>query len=86
MEEPEHSAPQAGFLLRLLQRPIWLVGLIVDAAGYVAQAAALGVGKLVVVQPLLVSSVIFALPLGVWLTHQRVGRREIGGAWRWSPV
>ena len=80
MEEPEASALRAGFLLRLLRRPIWLVGLIVDAAGYVAQAAALGLGKLVVVQPLLVSSVIFALPLGVWLTHQRVGRREIGGA------
>jgi len=80
MEEPDASALKVGFLLRLLRRPIWLVGVIVDAAGYVAQAAALGLGKLVVVQPLLVSSVVFALPLGVWLTHQRVGRREIGGA------
>ena len=45
MEEPEASALRADFLLRLLRRPIWLVGLIVDAAGYVAQAAALGLGS-----------------------------------------
>jgi drug/metabolite transporter (DMT)-like permease len=80
MEEPEDSALDAGFLIRLLRRPVWLAGLVADGLGYVAQAAALGVGKLVVVQPLLVSSVVFALPLGVWLTHQRVGRREIAGA------
>lgn len=80
MEEPEASALRAGFLLRLLKRPIWLAGLVIDALGYVAQAAALGLGKLVVVQPLMVSSVVFALPLGVWLTHQRVGKREIAGA------
>jgi len=80
MEEPGADALRAGFILRLLRRPIWLCGLVADGAGYVAQAAALGVGRLVVVQPLMVSSVIFALPLGVWLTGQRVGRREIFGA------
>jgi drug/metabolite transporter (DMT)-like permease len=80
MEEPDTSALEVGFLVRLVRRPVWLAGLVADGAGYVAQAAALGVGKLVVVQPLLVSSVVFALPLGVWLTHQRVGRREIAGA------
>jgi drug/metabolite transporter (DMT)-like permease len=80
MEEPDANALRAGFILGLLRRPIWLVGVLADGAGYVAQAAALGVGKLVVVQPLMVSSVVFALPLGVWLTHQRVGRREILGA------
>jgi drug/metabolite transporter (DMT)-like permease len=80
LEEPDANALRAGFILRLLRRPIWLLGVVADGAGYVAQAAALGVGKLVVVQPLMVSSVVFALPLGVWLTHQRVGRREILGA------
>jgi drug/metabolite transporter (DMT)-like permease len=80
MEEPDTSTLRAGFLLRLIRRPVWLSGVVADALGYVAQAAALGVGKLVVVQPLMVSSVVFALPLGVWLTHQHVGRREIAGA------
>lgn len=80
MEEPDTSTLRVGFFVGLLKRPVWLAGLVLDAAGYVAQAAALGVGKLVVVQPLMVSSVVFALPLGVWLTHQHVGRREIAGA------
>lgn len=80
LQEPGADALRAGFILRLLRRPIWLLGVVADGAGYVAQAAALGVGRLVVVQPLMVSSVVFALPLGVWLTHQRVGRREILGA------
>lgn len=80
MQEPDADALRAGFILRLLRRPVWLLGVVTDGAGYVAQAAALGVGRLVVVQPLMVSSVVFALPLGVWLTGQKVGRREIAGA------
>ena len=80
LEEPNTSALEVGFFVGLLKRPVWLAGFVADAAGYVAQAAALAVGKLVVVQPLMVSSVVFALPLGVWLTHQHVGRREILGA------
>jgi hypothetical protein len=47
------EALRAGFLLRLARRPVWLAGIAVDALGFVAQAAALGVGRLVVVQPLL---------------------------------
>ena len=80
MEEPEGEALKAGFLLRLLRKPVWLLGVGIDALGYACQAAALGVGKLVVVQPLLVSSVVFALPIGARLTGQRIGRREIAGA------
>jgi drug/metabolite transporter (DMT)-like permease len=80
MEEPAGEALKAGFLLRLLRKPVWLLGVGIDALGYACQAAALGVGKLVVVQPLLVSSVVFALPIGARLTGQRVGRREIAGA------
>lgn len=80
MEEPAEEALRAGFLLRLLHKPVWLLGVLADATGYAAQAAALGVGKLIVVQPLLVASVVFALPLGVRLTGQTIGRREILGA------
>jgi drug/metabolite transporter (DMT)-like permease len=80
MQEPDEEALRAGFLLRLLHKPVWLLGVLADGAGYLAQAGALGVGKLIVVQPLLVASVVFALPLGVRLTGQKIGRREIGGA------
>jgi drug/metabolite transporter (DMT)-like permease len=70
------EAMRAGFLLRLAKQPLWLAGIAADAAGFVCQAAALGLGRIVVVQPLIASSVVFALPFGIWLTGQRVGRGE----------
>lgn len=70
----------SGLLLRMARRPVWIAGIACDALGFVAQAAALGVGRLAVVQPLLVASVVFALPLGVRLTGQRVHRTDVGAA------
>jgi drug/metabolite transporter (DMT)-like permease len=80
MEEHESQALRPGFLLRLVHKPVWLIGLGADALGYISQAAALGIGRLVSVQPLLIASVVFALPLGAKITHQHIGRREIFGA------
>jgi drug/metabolite transporter (DMT)-like permease len=77
MREPEADALGAGFLARLARRPIWLAGMAADGLGFIAQAAALGVGRIVVVQPILATTVIFALPLGVRLSGQRIGRREL---------
>jgi drug/metabolite transporter (DMT)-like permease len=64
----------------MARRPVWIAGVAADGLAFVAQAAALGIGSLAVVQPLLVASVVFALPLGAWLTDQRVGRREVVAA------
>ena len=44
------------------------------------QAIALDHGRLAIIQPLLVTTVVFALPLGYFLTAQEIGRREIFGA------
>jgi drug/metabolite transporter (DMT)-like permease len=73
----DDDARKAGFLLRLAKRPVWLAGMAADGAGYGAQAAALGIGRIVVVQPILATTVVFALPLGVRILGQRVGRREV---------
>lgn len=74
------AAEEPGFLLKLARQPIWVLGVAVDALGYVCQAIALAIGKLVVVQPLLAASMVFALPLGALLSDQRIGRREVLGA------
>lgn len=79
LEKPSEGS-SSGLLLRMARRPVWLAGIAADAFGFVAQAAALGVGRLAVVQPLLVSSVVFALPLGAHLTGQRVRRLDVGAA------
>jgi drug/metabolite transporter (DMT)-like permease len=79
VSEPSAGAP-AGLVLRMARRPAWLAGIASDGLGFVAQAAALGTGRLAVVQPLLVASVVFALPLGVRLSGQRVTRGEVAAA------
>lgn len=70
----------SGLLLRMARRPVWLVGIACDGLGFVTQATALGLGRLDVVQPLLVTSVVFALPLGVRLSHQRLRRGDLVAA------
>ena len=79
MDEPEGGS-DSGLLLRMARRPVWLAGVAADALGFVCQAIALSIGRLAIVQPLLVSSVVFALPLGAKITGQRVGRADIGAA------
>ncbi|MFN8200915.1 MAG: DMT family transporter, partial [Solirubrobacteraceae bacterium] len=80
MEEAGDENLGAGGLARLLRKPVWLLGVAIDGLGYACQAAALGIGTIVVVQPLLTLSVVFALPIGARFTGQRIGRREIVGA------
>jgi drug/metabolite transporter (DMT)-like permease len=68
------------FLVQILRRPVWLAGAILMAVGWVLQATALDRASLVVVQSLTALQLVVALPLGVWLTHQHIGRRELAGA------
>jgi drug/metabolite transporter (DMT)-like permease len=67
-------------LLVLLGQRLWLLGLAAQVVGVVLQAAALDRGRVSIVQPLLVTTVVWALPLGYFLTGQAVGRREVIGA------
>lgn len=69
-----------GELFRLILVPAWLLGTLMLLVGYVTQGAALDRGKLVVVQPLLVTTIVWALPLGYLLTNQQVARRQVLGA------
>ena len=78
------DAPAAGddarFLVQILHEPVWLVGGLLQVAGWILQAAALDRGPLIVVQALTTFSLVIALPLGARYTDQHVGRREILGA------
>ena len=78
--ETEAAEGDASFLLEILRRPVWIAGGLLQAVGWVLQAAALDRASLVVVQALCTLSLVLALPLGVWLTGQRVGGRSILGA------
>jgi drug/metabolite transporter (DMT)-like permease len=77
---PELSLRDPASLARLAGQRMWLLGTVALLTGYVFQAAALDRGRLAIIQPLLVTTVVFALPLGYFLTSQRVGRFEVIGS------
>ncbi len=61
VQEPQELAGRPGLLLRLVRRPLWIAGLTANVAGFALQTAALRHGSLVVVQPLLTTSLLFTL-------------------------
>jgi drug/metabolite transporter (DMT)-like permease len=67
-------------LTTLLRRPRWWAGTAAAVTGYVFYAVALAKGSLLLVAPLLVAALLFALPLSAWLSHRRVSRAE----WAWA--
>jgi hypothetical protein len=77
---PELTLKSPASLLRLVGQTMWLLGTVALFVGYAFQAAALDRGRLAIIQPLLVMTIVFALPLGYFLTSQRVGRNEVVGA------
>lgn len=60
----------------------WWYGVALAAIGFALQAVALGMGTLLLVQPLIVLSVLFALPLEAYLDHRRLNFQE----WKWGIV
>jgi drug/metabolite transporter (DMT)-like permease len=60
---PSGRAFDPAVLLRLARRPAWLAGLAAVIAGFGLQAAALGLGRLVVIEPVLATGLLFALAL-----------------------
>jgi drug/metabolite transporter (DMT)-like permease len=69
-----------GLLLVLVRHPVWLAGVTVMVAGQVLGATALGMGSLVVVEPVLATNVLFALPLGAAASRRRLQRADWVGA------
>jgi len=68
--------------LSLLRDRQWWLGSGVAAAGFALQAAALGLGSVLLVQAVLVTSLLFALPISARQSHRRVTRWE----WMWAAL
>jgi drug/metabolite transporter (DMT)-like permease len=77
---PADKAKSAGVATTVVRDPLWWAGMIAAIAGYAFQAVALAHGSLMLVQPLLVSSLLFALPLSARLSRQRITWSE----WGWA--
>ncbi|HET8602281.1 MAG TPA: DMT family transporter [Segeticoccus sp.] len=77
---PSHRTVHLGVIGRLITRPLWLAASAVNGVALVLQALALSRGALTVVQPLLVSALLFALPISRMLTGRRIQRVDYGWA------
>jgi hypothetical protein len=70
------SAVDPALLVRLLRRKRWLLSLLAVVGGYGLQAAALAVGRLVVVEPVFPAGLLFALLLAARAEGRRLHRAE----------
>ena len=67
-------------LVHLGADPLWLAGLGASIIGFALEATALAIAPVVLVQPLIVAELLFALPLAAAVGGSRLGRREWTGA------
>ena len=81
-EVTDEPVSHLGLFSRLLRDRQWWLGSLVAAVGFGLQAAALGLGSVLLVQAILVTSLLFALPVNARATHRRVTRWE----WMWAAL
>ncbi|BBY60862.1 DMT family transporter [Mycolicibacterium sarraceniae] len=82
MDVPRDQGVSTVMWSTLLRRRLWWAGTAAAVTGYAFQAVALAYGSLLLVAPLMVSALLFALPLSARLAHRRVSRTE----WVWAMV
>ncbi len=79
-EAADVEAHGSGFVSGLLRSPRWWAATVGDGCGYLLQAAALGVGSILIVQPLLITSLVFSLPLSARWNARPIRRRDLAWA------
>ena len=79
-QEPAEERLSFRLLGQLLRRPMWLGGIGAMVCGQLLGAAALDRGTLALVEPIMATNVLFALPLSAVWHRRRLGRREWVGA------
>ncbi len=82
MDVPADQGVSGVMVRTLLRRRLWWAGTAAAVVGYLFQAFALAYGSLLLVQPLLVSALLFALPLSARLAHRSVNPSE----WAWAVL
>ena len=78
--QPAEQALKVSLLTRLARRPVWVAGLLFDISGFALQWVALSHGSLVVVQPVLLTGLLFALPMKAKLSSYHFSGSDWSGA------
>ncbi|MGD7002182.1 DMT family transporter [Corynebacterium halotolerans] len=77
---PDDGTIKGSPLWAAISRPLWWAGTGTALIGYGLQVIALGFGTLLVVQPILVLSLMFTLPLAAWYDKRHINPREMAWA------
>lgn len=77
---PEEKPLQPGLLVMLIRLAGFRIGVVLGIAGFVLQVVALRFAPLILVQPLLITDVLFYLGFASLLNHHPPDRRMQGGA------
>jgi drug/metabolite transporter (DMT)-like permease len=73
---PERESLSFRLILDLARDPMWLLGIGFAFLSYALEGLALSLGPLVLVQPLIVTELLFALPISVRWRGMRMSKRE----------
>src|SRR5690349_16881956 len=73
---PEGRMMRLALLWDLARRPAWLLTVAADGGAYILQFLALRAGSLLTVQTLLVSTLLYSLPLGAAIMGRRPGLHD----------
>ncbi|MDQ2754822.1 MAG: DMT family transporter [Actinomycetota bacterium] len=73
---PDEYAGRPALFVQLLCRPVWVFGIGVEMVGFGLQVAALRTGSLVLVQPILATSLLCTVALSAAWSGQEVRARE----------
>lgn len=79
-EAPADGSLKGSPFWNAISRPLWWAGTGTALLGYGLQVIALGFGTLLVVQPILVLSLMFTLPLSARYDGRRISPEEMGWA------
>jgi drug/metabolite transporter (DMT)-like permease len=82
LEIPQEEGVSTTMFKKLVRNRLWWAGTALASSGYGFQALALTWGSLILVQPLLVSALLFALPMSARMAHRRVTTHD----WVWALV
>lgn len=77
---PEAQSLRPGLLVHLARQPAWLAGIGAQTVGFGLQAVALEMGSLALVQALIPTGLLLALPLAARTSGKRLGRSDWAGA------
>jgi drug/metabolite transporter (DMT)-like permease len=79
-QEERYGALDPRLVFRLAHRPLWLAGVLCDGGAVVLQTAALALGPLSLVEPLLTGGLFLAVPFEAALDRRRAHSRDLVAA------